>query len=289
MVVGFLSISCSAVDTAGSDQPSESRLAIDLPDKNRSLWVMPLDAYFVSEVDLKKEAYLHALYSQECLSDQGFHHEVPALEFAASESTVVRNWFDETVASEFGYHSPISSSPSDEAWVEYTQRPISDDELAVLDQCVHDVVDNPDVPKWTPKLLNYAGTFGSAAITGASEDPQVAAAAERWRTCMKPIGIEDLPSSPNGMPTDSMRQRYGWADTAADSAPPLTPDEIADAVEDAKCQESSGYSESIYDAEWERQVSLLEENYESFVSVGEDIKEVRQEISERMALMAPER
>ncbi|PRB17262.1 hypothetical protein CQ042_05530 [Microbacterium sp. MYb62] len=260
---------------------------MSLPEQNQALWVMPLDQYMVSQVQIKREAYLHALISQECLTGQGFEQTVPSPDLTddGTESSV-RNRFDEGVAAKFGYHLPAESSPADDVWFAYTRRPMSDTELAALDGCVRDLMADEDVPKWGPRTLDYSPGIAQAAILGAREDPTVADSAKEWAACMAPLGVSDLPSTPASMPSESMKARYGWANfSEVDSSPPLTSAEISDAVADARCRESSGYSAALYQAEWSRQVDLLQSNAAALEDLRKEISATDAEMIERVATL----
>ena len=62
------------------------------------------------------------------------------------------------------------------------------------------------------------------------------------------------------MPGPTLGQKFGL-DTAADwDAPPAGQEEIELAIADAKCRESSGITEAMYDKEFAEQEKLVEEN-----------------------------
>lgn len=281
-------VGCAASDGQTSTEESAELSDATLPEQNRTLWVMPLDQYMVTQSQVKREAYLHALLSQSCISEQGFEHTVPSPNLSDDSGFGVRNRFDPGVASEFGYHSPVVVTDADDAWTEYTRRPMSDDELQALDGCVRDVMADSSVPKWTSKDLDYAPGIAQAAVLGAVEDATVSSAAEKWIECMAPLGISDLPASPSEMPSESMRASYGWATFAeVDSTPPITPAEIADAEFDAGCRETSGYSEALYQAEWSRQVELLKSNEAALEDLYSTITETDAAMIEQVASLAP--
>src|SRR5699024_9582697 len=52
------------------------------------------------------------------------------------------------------------------------------------------------------RLLN---AIEATAWMGVEDDDAVAQAVSRWRQCMAPVGLIDLPDRPQGMPTDSIR------------------------------------------------------------------------------------
>ncbi|WP_420366583.1 hypothetical protein AAEP80_07565 [Curtobacterium sp. L3-7] len=86
------------------------------------------------------------------------------------------------------------------------------------------------------------------AALDARRDEAVVSAAERWRSCMEPSGVRDLPAAPDGMPTPSMG--VGPTDVPVETG--IGSVEIAVAKRDVACQTSSGYRKTLYDAEWNR-------------------------------------
>jgi hypothetical protein len=242
-----------------------------LPEQNLKLWVLPLDSFIVTRLQTTKEAYLHALLSQKCLTSHGFAHHVPAPDLSGggrSREGFGYN-FDVSVASAHGYHPPFEQKSEDEAWSEYINRSMSDAELSALDRCVRDTVNDTKVPKYDNDMLNYATNLARATMVKSAQDPRVATAAQAWRKCMLPRGIDDLPMDPHQMPTPSMIARYGWhGATVIDSSVPLTSREVTDAVADAKCRDSAGYERALYAAEWDGQVSLLQSNRAQLDAMG---------------------
>lgn len=275
---------------APSAEAEAAGVAVNLPAQDRQTWAMPLDGYVLTAGQLKRESYLHALISQRCISEQGFHHTVPSpnlTDEAQMLSTGAE--FTEARAASDGYRM-LAQAPNaaDDAWAAYTQRPMSQDELSALDGCVRNLMADDSVPKWEPHLMEYAVNMGSAAVMGAFEDTAVKDSEARWVNCMSAVGIDDLPTKPSEMPTVGMMARYGaQGEIGADPSRQVPAVEKSDAVQDALCRESSGYNETLYQAAWDRQVGLLEANYDSFVAVGAEIEEVNRKMIEQVALLAP--
>jgi hypothetical protein len=128
------------------------------------------------------------------------------------------------------------------------------------------------------RINNVVAGLSFSAWTGAKNDPAVREAAERWVQCMQPLGFSDLPDGPNadggGTPTPSMMEAYTgvpYNATFDGAAPEQTAqqkaEEIRIATFDAECQESTGYAQALYDAEWDRQVSVVRENEETLTSL----------------------
>jgi hypothetical protein len=88
--------------------------------------------------------------------------------------------------------------------------------------------------------------------------PELSAAAASWRECMAPLGISDLPDRPwdagstGGLP-ESLRDKWGWRPTGKPSA-----DEIATASADAACRASSGWTDTLYQQEWDTHQAFVD-------------------------------
>jgi len=95
--------------------------------------------------------------------------------------------------------------------------------------------------------------------------PELSAAAASWRECMAPLGISDLPDRPwdagsMGLP-ESLRDKWGWRPTGKPSADEIaTPsaDEIATASADAACRASSGWTDTLYQQEWDTRQAFVD-------------------------------
>ena len=102
-------------------------------------------------------------------------------------------------------------------------------------------------------------------VDSADRDPAVHEAEEKWRQCMVPLGIADLPSDAtptNGLPTDSQYEQWGLnQDVAPWEIPPPGQDEIKAAIHDAECRDSSGWTDARYEAEWNAEIDYLTRNY----------------------------
>ena len=95
-------------------------------------------------------------------------------------------------------------------------------------------------------------------VNDVSKLPKVRAAAQRWRKCMAPQGIADLPEEPQM--AQSVATKFGLGqpdgdDTATDTN--VSAEEIKLAVADAKCREQSGYEQLVYDLQWVGQEQIL--------------------------------
>jgi hypothetical protein len=89
--------------------------------------------------------------------------------------------------------------------------------------------------------------------------PRLQEAAARWRECMAPLGIIDLPSEPwdpDTRPPQSLQDRWGW-ESAGDAA---SADEIQVATHDAQCRRDSGWFDTLYDESWNQEEAFIAEH-----------------------------
>ncbi|WP_110589789.1 hypothetical protein [Microbacterium suaedae] len=239
--------------------------AVTLPSKNVEGWTLPLDDFLLSDMQLKKSSYAGALLLSECLARQGIEIAVPFVDFDAAYGDQVhkRSMLTRGLAEEVGYRGPDSRTPAGiAAWEEYRTTQRSDVELKAMDACRTELGD--EMPSYGNDVVNFTSSFAASAFQGAAASGEVTTAADAWRECVAAYGVEDLPDSPYMMPSESVRIRFGL-NPAKDTPPaPLTQAEIDLALADVDCRESSGYHQALYDAIWEREARLLEENQAAF-------------------------
>lgn len=241
---------------SGGDEP---QVALGL-DKNRARWALPLDEFHGLNYAISD--YAESLLIEECMLEAGFAYPVgePKRMDSPPEPTLndaYRRLFDEELAAEYGYGGPpvepviASLTPEERAAIE------SDEGQAAFDRCVNEARD--ELP--LPPERDLVESLASAAYSSAMASEEVVDAAKEWRECMAATGISDLPATPEEMPTESLRAAWGKPPGGEDQAyQPPTPAEIEVAVEDARCQERSGFAQAFYEAEWEAQEKMLADN-----------------------------
>lgn len=239
-------------------------------ERDPAAWTMPLDGWV--QPGWGKQDYAEDLVIQPCLRRAGIDFPVPWATIAGLEAASdaddtpergntapARSWtlpLDADRARSRGYHRPSTAGANEvgmRTWGEDPERNAAFDRASrrAVDRCFHqgyrtlgtDDEDGADQSaSTTAKELTYL-----AAIAAREDDPVVAAAA-RWRTCMRPAAVSDLPAAPSGMPSPSMRDDFGTELTAST----VQDAEVAVAERDVACQDSSGYRRALYDAEWAR-------------------------------------
>ncbi|WP_350257936.1 hypothetical protein [Scrofimicrobium sp. R131] len=227
---------------------SRSLTAVSEVVKDRKKWILPTDPYF----DLRTFDYQieHDLWEvRDCMKDAGFDYRVhidntrPAPETEQPTGNG-RQLFDEEIAAKYGYQlapDPRMINPvqPDEDVPGYQEK---------WDECYgQSVVERHKVPE--PTQVERDLQKGYQALFRYSGVPQLDEAAARWRECMAPLGIVDLPASPwipGARPPESLVEAWNWG-----SGEPASADQIRVAVFDAKCRESSGWFDELYDYEWQ--------------------------------------
>jgi hypothetical protein len=250
LILGLLLTGCSANDSGPQ---------LDLPEKNITQAVMPLDQYMQPISD--KVPYARALLIQPCMDSAGFQRSVPWQDISKLDQPLRRSFTSE-VARTYGYHSPKVIDPTVEAWTTYSFKQFSPSEQTAFDKCFTSIEDK--LPELTPQEMNLAAGMTSNSYESSFQDPKVIASAKAWHTCMQPQGIIDLPETPRKMPTPSMVKQFGL-DAGSDSEPTAvptkaSPKEQALASADVDCREKSGYGKALYDTEWNLQVKLIQKN-----------------------------
>lgn len=266
-----------------SDSAPTSPVA--LPEKNIDQWVLPMDQYQLRWADQFREEYVQAQLAADCMQSAGYDLEVPWRDLNGpvvrpNRNSVGRKIFTRDLAETYGYHAGPSPEPTIGDWLAYGESlgDLSDEQQTALGTCIERA--HEELPPLSLEANLAAGiTFG--AYEGALEDDEVKAAADRWRECMLPLGITDLPTSPLDMPPASISTDV--LDSPAEE-PNVSPAEIAIATHDFDCRVSSGFREALYEAEWSRQVELLDQHLDELVRYGQIFEERREHVNALLGL-----
>lgn len=112
------------------------------------------------------------------------------------------------------------------------------------------------------------------------ETPYIKEKAKEWKACMQPLGIPDLPESPDQMPPESKDKAWhpeNWheyndegqpidengnviPDDVAFNQTEVSAEEKAIATKDAQCRASSGWDRAVYDTKWGMLTDHMKEN-----------------------------
>jgi hypothetical protein len=239
-------------------------------EQDQDAWAMPLDGW--AQPGGRKQDYAVNLVIQPCLRRAGIDFPVPwataaGLEAASdADETPERgnpapalSWtrpLDADLARTRGYHGPSTAGANEDGIRVWGQDPDRNAAFATasqtaMDRCFQDgyrTLGLADEDGTEQSASTTAKALTSVAAAAAQQDAAVVTAAARWRTCMAPSRVQDLPTSPADMPSDTMRRQFG----TDFGSTPVQDAEVAIAGRDVACQESSGYRQALYDAEWDR-------------------------------------
>jgi hypothetical protein len=171
-------------------------------------------------------------------------------------NAVGRQLFNLALAEEYGYSGPTQAPPPEPPQEVYDRLNTPEGQEASEECSAQAQAVTPPSP--SQDLLS---SLEVAAYSSANQADAVLEAAEEWRACMASLGVPDLPSGPQEMPTGSQRQLFD-PDRARDGTPGA--EEVRQAVTDARCRETSGWSTALYEEEWRRQVALIPDNEDAF-------------------------
>ena len=248
--------------------------------KDQSHWTLPTDPYYGGQISaLTSQA--EETVVKNCMVKAGFSDyrvrmdaSAPAPANLAGDGISVL--FNETTAKQFGYRR--APDPRDLLEVE-TEASGGDlfngksneffDQLDICNLEGQAVVAGVSVDEFKASHQESAGSADAVQENPASigsqlnrigvdlNSPELSAAAASWRECMAPLGISDLPDRPwdagsMGLP-ESLRDKWGWRPTGKPSA-----DEIATASADAACRASSGWTDTLYQQEWDTRQAFVD-------------------------------
>lgn len=257
---------------------SPADVDIELPQQNESQWVMPLDQYSLKSDDVVRGEYAANLLEKPCMESAGYAYDVPWRDLDNIQrdtwNSVHRRLFDEEIAGRWGYHLATSPETTFDDYLEFGESlaDLSGDKQAALDGCIANAREHLPLVQTEANLVS---AIVNVSYEDSLDDPEVTDAAKSWRECMLPFGLVDLPESPVFMPSPSLSVDANDGSASAD--------EIALAVEDAKCRESSGYTTALYKAEWGHQVELVGKNIDVLERIGTLLDENAAQVSSVIA------
>lgn len=271
---------------------ASSSEAADASLKNQALWKMPLDEFVVYSPEL--DNYAEQLLISDCLGAQGYEWPVPwqDTDFPLPEdmNQVGLRLFTLELAKKWGYHFARLDDPaSAELWLEFTETVDSyfpnqelDDALVSCTDKIR-AKDKDSLSNFDGR--NYISELSAQAWDIVEQDPDVVKAVKGWRECLTPqVDYAVIQEQPwEGAP--SAEQEKWGAVTGSSSAP--STEELAAAVADAECQESSGWASLWYERNWEEQEKLVAENRDKLDRIRADAIERKKKLLTIVAENAP--
>ena len=248
--------------------------------KDQSQWTLPTDPYYGGQISaLTSQA--EETVVKNCMVKAGFSDyrvrmdaSAPAPANLAGDGISVL--FNETTAKQFGYRRAPDPRDLLEAETEASGGDLfngkSNEFFDQLDICNLEgqaAVAGVSVDEFKASHQESAGSADAVQEDPASigsqlnrigvdlNSPELSAAAASWRECMAPLGISDLPDRPWDAGSmklpESLRDKWGWKPTGKPSA-----DEIATASADAACRASSGWTDTLYQQEWDTHQAFVD-------------------------------
>lgn len=244
----------------------------EIPEKDQKRWVMPTDIY-TGRVLGKLASDAEIVGTVQCMRASGYPDYPLHIKLFQPEDAVMpwgasNKIFNEEIAAKYGYRmdgngdyvegvtlpDPATMPPEfDQTWKRCTMeaaRRVRPHEVAQIEKEKAEGL--PETEAEIQAAAEKAQQSIGSKLNRLGSDPtlpQLLDAAARWRECMAPLGIPDLPERPwrnvsRRMP-ESLQIRWQWETSGQPSA-----DEIAVATHDAACRRSSGWFDALYEAEW---------------------------------------
>ncbi|WP_182378669.1 hypothetical protein [Nocardioides sp. WS12] len=207
-------------------------------EENIDTWSLPLDAYIPDPVTLE---YAVNASIATCMQELGLKFTLidPRRTVPAAYSSRLRYLFNLENAQKYGYRADKPGQTSNA--VSHG----APGQEAKVEQCSLKAGRELDTSN---PLLSLAQGFGGQAYEQAKESNALVEPSAKWRECMLPLGVPDLPESPveGSMPTDSQRVRFGTSDRMKAYKVPISALEVKEAVADAKCRDESRFTRTLY-------------------------------------------
>lgn len=259
MAIAGLSVSLLTACSTGASHE------VELPAENQARWTLPLDQYQRSIVDTTFEA--QQILVQDCMRKRGYKWGVfvdsPDVRPGPSWNDVRRKLFDVELAEQFGYGTSRELARTDAEEARWRAIDTANSEVgraagATVDACFAESGRTLGTDGRTDPY-SLAEQLAGNAYDDAVMAKEVLAAERKWRACMGPVGVADLPESPLMMPSGSISALRPSDDAPSpigrQTAVPTRERDVA--VADARCRDSTGYSVALYEAEWHAQVDAL--------------------------------
>ncbi|WP_143180840.1 hypothetical protein [Buchananella hordeovulneris] len=254
----------------------ETASAVQAPaiTKDRAKWTLPTDPYYGwQERSLSLHAY--SLVIAPCMAQNGFpdyqviwDSNAPRSEFLAGSGNF--QVLTPAAAQRFGYRRVTEPGDLVPQGAYADKSDAFHEQIAQCEIANEDILLTPQEKAYVPQPLpeqaeDFPGPQTPEEEAGSllnrlsvdTNTGELPAAADRWRQCMAPLGIPDLPAEPwlpamrHRMPP-SLLTRWNWQPGGQPSA-----DEIEVATHDANCRETSGWQAALYDAEWELHTNFI--------------------------------
>lgn len=278
MAVALAAVAATLSVAETSASPVAATAVLHLPEKSVTAWRMPLDRYVEGDVHLAD--YAESLLVEPCMRSAGYSWDVP---YQDPDATPV-DAIDDTSLTGFdagshGYHPTSTADTTHDAWRAFAGQQISDTENGVLTRCVLQARET--LPR-LPSGADLGAQLTVQAAHQAEQSPAVRKAASSWNSCMGDTGGL-VPDDPAAIPSDAMRREFDLDGPGAPSAA-----ELELASKDAGCRQRSGYTTTLYDTEWNIEVSMLAAHQDVLTATAGGIARNAAEVRAVIAARAPD-
>ena len=271
--------------------------------KDVTTWALPTDNYMRFDFLRFQQGQQVAL--KQCLADKQIAIEVPPVTYDPAQSQqILANLkalavFTPEYAQAHGYRPPVITE-GNRAYQEFMSTFANNGDInqtLAISNCII------EQPKQYPFLNPLPPTGEGSEKAGQSENPkqiqesglvddtnmmmitlkkpEVQEAAAKWRECMAPLGIEDLPQTAQLMPPIS--KAVGWYSTGLPLGGEPVDEERQVATHDAQCRASTKYTEVVYNALYDAYAEDLQTNQERYVERQKLMKQCEDELKQFIA------
>lgn len=261
--------------SAETTPPGHELLSSTGVTKDITHWTLATDPLldpYLSDVELEASGKVVKL----CMDQHGFT-DYPAprsadMPYADTSPNGISTIFTTTTAAKYGYrHAPlpgytvIDASPQEDPRPGYLEAIQECQDLGLravrpqmTDQNSHGPSSDTNRTDSSPTKDSWSYQFDTLEVD--RNDPALAAAASQWKACLQEAEPSTvLPDHPWNMQFAEMPQvlqeRFDWQPTGEAGS-----EEIAFATHDAACRESSGWTATLYDLEWDQHARFAAEH-----------------------------
>lgn len=237
---------------------------LEVPVKSFEDATLPSDPYVITEEDSILEMHARDLYISSCLAPQGMDYSVGdkpvhLVELSPEEKAARYQIYTVEHVANWGYRHPESVEQAAERTEVLTR--FSEVEQEAFDACYE---------AWDAEGLLGESTYDLqagnhlSAGTNVALHPELVAMWEPWRACLEMAGV----AVPVGMAPFDYPHHVTAQKLSIDS-------EIQIAIADVKCRDEIGYSTAYYDALWDAELQILQDNANKLRDLPQRISESR--------------
>lgn len=265
----------SIKEYAATDIPADGT-ASSLTGVTKSIEDGTLPSGVLSGADSRLVSYAVDIHASKCMVDQGYP-AAPIRSYDWNDPSIVAgagSWHAPRTpeeASELGFRTPRNEEGQavDRLVAEVASR--GSEYQKAYEACRQVSIDDP--------LFQNSPGLTVPLITDELQQPDLAHAAESWRTCMKDLGAPDLSDGTPEVPP-SLLERFGYSGQVEFEDAPVSSEEIEAATKVAHCDYDSGYYRLDYDMNWVAQERYIQSHEAQFKAILADIQQYEQQLKD---------